>query len=131
MVFLLGKFFYFLSVWVFFNLYTTYTPYTPAKGGSGSGSEESEEQQIKSAGGLSIEYMTPLSAKHDGWYQNPLAKIPIKDLCPPKVKPEDYKGPFIDPVPCKIVDMDLPFHNDVVHQKELAKLLAKEIIEFL
>ena len=75
-----------------------------------------EEPIIESVGGLSLTYMTALREKHDAWYTEPHAQLQTSSS---------------QHILCKHIDMDLPYHNDVMHLRELAKLLAGEIVGFL
>jgi len=81
---------------------------------SKSGQDLPNAEIVESVGGLTLEYMTALQDKHDVWYTEPMALLTNKDH-----------------IPCKHIDMDLPYHNDTNQLRKLAKLLADEIVEYL
>ena len=91
---------------------------------SKSGQDLPNSKVGESVGGLTLEYMTALNDKHDAWYTEPMACMSYTNHVPRKHTEMHH-------IPCKHINMDLPYHNDTNQLRKLAKLLANEIVEYL
>jgi hypothetical protein len=90
--------------------------------------EKNEENEKNTKSGLTRDYMYLLNEKHDTWYTQGMARVPQENQ---RCKTLESIGIHkeIEPVPCTLVDMDLPYHNDLDQVRALAQFLAREMIE--
>ena len=75
--------------------------------------DRAEEKQQGGGGGLTLEYQSKLSEKHDVWYTAPIAHPP---------------GAPSEGIPCMHINMDKPFHKDEAHLVDIAAKIHMQIL---